>query len=80
MKFFSAITAIMFFTLFPVSLSGQKSNSGTGKTAAVFKVVAFYTGLNDAAHVSYVHEANRWSQLWQKSIISFMILLITGKI
>jgi uncharacterized protein len=25
-----------------------------------FKVVAFYTGINDAAHVSFVHEANRW--------------------
>ena len=25
-----------------------------------FKVVAFYTGKNDKAHVSYVHEANRW--------------------
>ena len=25
-----------------------------------FRVVAFYTGKNDAAHVSFVHEANRW--------------------
>jgi hypothetical protein len=25
-----------------------------------FKVVAFYTGKNDRAHVSFVHEANRW--------------------
>ena len=25
-----------------------------------FKVIAFYTGKNDKAHVSYVHEANRW--------------------
>jgi hypothetical protein len=25
-----------------------------------FHVVAFYTGKNDAAHVSFVHEANRW--------------------
>jgi hypothetical protein len=25
-----------------------------------FKVIAFYTGLNDRAHVSFVHEANRW--------------------
>jgi hypothetical protein len=25
-----------------------------------FKVVAFYTGKNDKAHVSFVHEANKW--------------------
>lgn len=25
-----------------------------------FKVVAFYTGRNDKAHVSFVHEANKW--------------------
>ena len=28
--------------------------------AAKFKVIAFYTGQNDLAHISYVHEANRW--------------------
>lgn len=25
-----------------------------------FKVIAFYTGQNDRAHVSFVHESNRW--------------------
>ncbi|GAB3712275.1 hypothetical protein GCM10027592_50620 [Spirosoma flavus] len=25
-----------------------------------FKVIAFYTAQNDRAHISYVHEANRW--------------------
>jgi uncharacterized protein len=25
-----------------------------------FKVIAFYTGRNDLAHISFVHEANRW--------------------
>ena len=25
-----------------------------------FKVIAFYTGKNDRAHVSFVHEANKW--------------------
>ena len=25
-----------------------------------FKVIAFYTGINDKAHVSFVHEANQW--------------------
>lgn len=28
--------------------------------AADFKVIAFYTGINDPAHVSFVHEANKW--------------------
>ena len=26
----------------------------------LFKVIAFYTAKNDQAHISYVHEANRW--------------------
>src|SRR5262245_52084712 len=26
----------------------------------LFRVIAFYTAKNDAAHISYVHEANRW--------------------
>jgi hypothetical protein len=25
-----------------------------------FKVIAFYTGINDQAHISFVHEANMW--------------------
>jgi len=25
-----------------------------------FKVIAFYTGRNDQAHISFVNEANRW--------------------
>ena len=29
-------------------------------TAPRFKVIAFYTGVNDLAHVSFVKEANRW--------------------
>src|SRR3984957_8152447 len=28
--------------------------------APQFKVVAFYTGRNDLAHISFVHEANQW--------------------
>src|SRR5674476_474016 len=26
----------------------------------VFRVIAFYTAKNDQAHISFVHEANRW--------------------
>src|ERR1700712_4394393 len=25
-----------------------------------FRVIAFYTGINDQAHISFVHEANKW--------------------
>ena len=32
------------------------AQSGSSK----FKVIAFYTAKNDAAHISFVHEANRW--------------------
>ena len=28
--------------------------------APVFKVIAFYTAKNDLAHISFVHEANKW--------------------
>lgn len=30
------------------------------KAAPLFKVIAFYTAKNDQAHISFVHEANRW--------------------
>ena len=30
------------------------------KQAPLFKVIAFYTERNDLAHISFVHEANRW--------------------
>lgn len=37
-----------------------------------FKVVAFYTGKNDKAHVSFVNEANRWfSDISKKEHFSF---------
>lgn len=36
------------------------SSGAEKKSAPKFRAVAFYTGINDAAHVSFVHEANRW--------------------
>ena len=30
------------------------------KSKPSFKVIAFFTGINDQAHVSFVHEANKW--------------------
>jgi uncharacterized protein len=39
---------------------GNVSSGIEKKHDPEFKVIAFYTGINDAAHVSFVHEANRW--------------------
>jgi hypothetical protein len=39
-------------------LSGPSTNSQAPKP--LFKVLAFYTGTNDRAHISFVGEANRW--------------------
>ncbi len=44
---------IALLVLFSVSLSAQKQASG-------FKVIAFYTAKEDLAHISFVHEANKW--------------------
>lgn len=35
-------------------------NKKTIQNQKPFKVIAFYTAKNDAAHISFVHEANRW--------------------
>lgn len=34
--------------------------SGMAQPAPDFKVIAFYTAKHDPAHISFVHEANRW--------------------
>jgi hypothetical protein len=44
---------VILFMLSAVDLSAQRSKNK-------FNVIAFYTGKNDQAHVSFVHEANRW--------------------
>ena len=31
-----------------------------------FRVIAFYTGRDDKAHISFVHEANKWFPLMAK--------------
>jgi hypothetical protein len=45
------IYVFCFFTLF-------RGNAQSSKPE--FKVIAFYTAKNDKAHISFVHEANRW--------------------
>ena len=37
--------------------------SGAQNNQPLFKVIAFFTAKNDQAHISYVHEANRWFPL-----------------
>jgi uncharacterized protein len=48
---------ILIFTFFCFCSFSYGINN---KSSSKFKVIAFYTGKNDAAHVSFVHEANRW--------------------
>lgn len=44
--------------LFCLCLIGLRGQAQTRTPS--FKVIAFFTGKNDKAHISYVHEANRW--------------------
>jgi hypothetical protein len=41
-------------------LAGAISSPAQSSDAPRFKVIAFYTGKNDLAHISFVHEANAW--------------------
>src|SRR5580658_124015 len=49
----TAIQAFAFYIFFLSSIQAQSADSK-------FKVIAFYTGKNDLAHISFVHEANEW--------------------
>jgi len=44
-------------TLFFICFLGFSQSK---KTDSKFKVIAFYTAKNDQAHISFVHEANKW--------------------
>ncbi|MDQ6469531.1 ThuA domain-containing protein [Flavobacterium sp. LHD-80] len=54
MKF---VAKCILLTLFLVCFTGIAQNK---KAKSKFKVIAFYTGKNDQAHISFVHEANKW--------------------
>jgi len=43
-----------------ILLLGMAGYGHAQKTKPLFKVIAFYTAKNDLAHISFVHEANRW--------------------
>lgn len=53
-KILKWITVYFFVCLFSIS-KGEAQNN-----LAKFKVIAFYTAKNDQAHISFVHEANKW--------------------
>jgi hypothetical protein len=48
---------IIVFSLLSISLILSAVEQ---KVTTKFKVIAFYTAKNDKAHISFVHEANRW--------------------
>ena len=51
------VKALLFsFCLLSLWLTAANAQNNKPK----FKVIAFYTGRDDLAHVSFVHEANRW--------------------
>ena len=47
------LSFILIMLAFPVTAQAQTKRLR-------FSVVAFFTAKNDAAHISFVHEANRW--------------------
>jgi len=53
-KILKWITGYFFVCIFSISTGEAQNNS------AKFKVIAFYTAKNDLAHISFVHEANKW--------------------
>ena len=51
---FKKYILIVFFSIYFLGFSQSK------KANSQFKVIAFYTAKNDQAHISFVHEANKW--------------------
>jgi hypothetical protein len=55
---FRKILAVLIFAF--LSFQFLQAGKPVNKSKPKFRVIAFYTGINDAAHVSYVKEANLW--------------------
>jgi hypothetical protein len=47
------LTGVLFGLVVALNVYSQQSNPS-------FRIIAFYTAKNDLAHISFVHEANRW--------------------
>lgn len=58
MLFFSKKTSSFILFVLLIISSVQAAQSKSNKPS--FRVIAFYTARNDKAHISYVHEANKW--------------------
>ncbi|MET1054703.1 MAG: ThuA domain-containing protein [Pedobacter sp.] len=56
MEFKRIVLTLITGLLLCLSIRAVKAQAKTPK----FKVIAFYTAKNDHAHISYVHEANKW--------------------
>jgi len=58
----SSITRIIYIPILILFLSGFfiESSAKEPFKNPKFKVIAFYTGKNDKAHISFVNEANKW--------------------
>src|SRR5690349_4011074 len=51
---------LQLFFIFLISCCTLQACAQSQPNTPSFKVVAFYTAKNDQAHISFVHEANRW--------------------
>lgn len=51
---------MFFFTAFVFSANVYFNNLNAQNNPSGFKVIGFYTAKDDKAHISFVHEANRW--------------------
>ena len=54
---------LLFLFLFSSNISSLKAQSKNQ-----FHVIAFYTAKNDLAHISFVHDANKWFPVNGKKI------------
>ena len=56
MNIYRAVAGILVAVILGFNLAAVRAEEAVPK----FRVIAFYTGKNDLAHISFVHEANRW--------------------
>lgn len=54
------LLASLLGALLPIITHGAPATEVAQPKAPLFKVIAFYTGINDVAHVSFCREANKW--------------------
>jgi uncharacterized protein len=57
---FTSIKKILILIIMIEQVTISSASAQRSDTLSKFRVIAFYTARNDQAHISYVHEANRW--------------------